>query len=486
MSVQVNVTLHGYQIEAVDRALETNGLLVVSPTGTGKSYMINEEFFRRMSMPGKPPCIIVPSPGIRNDMCDKSPGLTPFIFTPITFRNRLMDGLVDPGWLIFDEAHHTESNTHKLIIASVDRECGFTGYTATPYRGTLSGTFDLLATYKHIHHAITQSQAVKQGFIRMPDIEIWPLLDDEKFSIKDGEFDVEELSFGVNTIMDDVIERWKCLDSRQPRPTVFGCPTTDIAREMANRLETIAILADTPMTTRRKLFDDCLAGGKPLIHVNVIGEGIDLKLGCYIDLAPTLSPVLFHQRFGRIRRVDKNAKHPPLYICTNHNVTRHAYTLEDTISREQFAKISAAFEGVAPINSVRYRMRLAGLGRVQPVMIVSVSGVCYTTFMLQQSQGDHMGQLAVMIDPLRHDFYTFRRRYEGPDKKNKWQVNYESQGTTLDGYAGMPSGSNLSPNQVKWYQQQAKRQGIDIEKTKLTRRVFDFFVALSDSGLRLL
>ncbi len=119
------------------------------------------------------------------------------------------------------------------------------------------------------------------------------------------------------------------------QPTLYALPSTRLAQACADRLSDAGMPAVTVTADRQDrlaLFKACEARLIALVHVNVINEGVDLKLRRLVDLKPTLSPVNWLQQLGRIMRPwDKT----PEYWCTNRNVARHAYVLEGSVHKRR-------------------------------------------------------------------------------------------------------------------------------------------------------
>lgn len=287
--------------------------LYSSPTGTGKSYI---ELAIHDQLPGS--WIVTPSREILDGLDEKHAG-TVRAMTPITMRNRLLSGDLDPPrFLIFDEVHHNEANSWQ----SIELLCGMcpaVGFTATPFRGTPRSTTSLLERWGKPVRVMTYRQAMDRGYIRMPELSFEPLVDDDVVDVVGGEFELTRLEAETRNRLGDLAHlAARYYDgTHYDVPTMFSLPSRALCAEFVRLCRTLGldiftIHAGTTHEDRRLIFRGAVERVLAFCHVNVVSEGVDLPLRRYVDAHPVLSPVEWLQRFGRITRPSPD---PSYYVC---------------------------------------------------------------------------------------------------------------------------------------------------------------------------
>src|SRR5262249_6867551 len=132
------------------------------------------------------------------------------------------------------------------------------------------------------------------------------------------------------------------------------------------------VSSDTPKGERRLAFKATEACVAALLHINIVTEGVDLKLRRLVDASPTMSPVKWVQQFGRITRPVAEGERAPEYVCTNRNVLRHAYALEGAVPVAAVVEAEKVFP-----RSERAHVRALGLeaiGRFKPTQLKLTNG----------------------------------------------------------------------------------------------------------------
>lgn len=515
---------YSHQTEALDLIQRCEGYhLFVAPTGTGKTKVQREarKFFPNSVQ-------LVPGPDIARQFPDDN------VWTYKTFLNRLRDGSVNPldyDTLFRDEAHHLD-DTNEQIDEFFPHAKRIFGFTATAYRGTPKETMRLRTYYKgNIHHLITIKDAIARGIMALPKVEIYPLHNDDEISVVKGDFAVTQVNKMVESRFDDLVNLvvsrfWDAEAQRYTRPIMIAFTSVYLCEEFARRLPTPSAVVTGDTTGREELFAEVIDRRKILVQIKVVGEGVDLPIRILIDCAPTMSPVFWMQRFGRITRpvgcVCRSCRgtlprpvqpgglvaqeyqtcpvlgcgavgtlepeSPPLYIVTNHNLMRHAYLLEGAIPATTFKDYDKKFPGWKPNARAAGRIigEVQGFSKFKPAEVPLADGSNAMGICIDDPSGKGH-QYACLIHPAtdkaifaRRDFQLTAEGLRDYSKRPKWRKIEELP--DLSGYTSTPA-SPLTPAQSAWWEKQAARVGLD--NTRLPNaRGFAFFPILLDLGLR--
>src|SRR5580692_1990628 len=310
--------------------------LYAAPTGCGKSVV---ELTVQAALEG---CWIVsPREEIIDGMLrklgapDGADMLSYSICTPIRLRNMLMAGTVDrPKYLIFDEGHHHEAESWQQL-SLLTGIAPSVAYTATPYRGSPKSTSEFLDAWGEPLWLISFQEAVAEGYIKLPEFTTLPLVDDDIVEVSGGEFKVTSIEGATVDRLGDLAEHsaaWY-VDGLWDTPTVYSFPSSSLCVrfqvELARRgCPSAVVTADTPGDQRRLAFDATVARVTALINIDVVAEGVDFPFRRWVDAAPTMSPVKWVQRMGRVTRPGGGT---PQVVCTNRNLSRHAYIMEGAV-----------------------------------------------------------------------------------------------------------------------------------------------------------
>lgn len=492
------LSLRPYQEEAVRDAIAfiTGGgtrKCYVSPTGTGKS-VIESEVLRRLEQLGHNALLITPrleivqgilhKKGVRTDGYSDQKiadvGLSHHVTTPIRARNRLNANDLGfwPDTLIFDEVHHSTAFTWQELSILAGRQQ--LGYTATPYRGTPKGTKDFLDYWGAPHWILSLVEASRQGYLAFPDIRFVPLVDDDSISVSNGEFTIR----ASDKLGSRFRELGELLRAAESRPTLVTVPNRASAGECLTAFRGLGIDADVVIgTTSRKVRDDVfrrtVAGQTILIAVNVVSEGVDLPLRRLVDISPTMSPVVFVQRIGRIMR--PTSEIPEVWMCCR-NLERHAYLLEGCLPMEKVSAAQSAFGGPSKRASVRV-VGLEGLGKFRPVPIPYADGVVGSLYSLRIIDSDRkVREFVLLLHPSRST-PLIATRVNGADSSGARQYGKWSRIDALPDFScgtpgSMPSG-DCTPAMSDWWKKSAKYHGLDPD-VKVNRKQFQALPVLAN------
>jgi superfamily II DNA or RNA helicase len=487
-------TLHDFQSATVadavrfikDRPEERR--MYASPTGTGKSVI---ELATQDEIEG---CwLITPSLEIISDMLHKRTGMRitkPSVLlpramegrisTPVRFRNMLLQGLLNPQAVIFDEGHHALAETYEQICILVG-DIPKLIFTATPYRGTAKGTCELIRKWGEPIWAILLTDAIKRNLWKMPDsFETYPLIDDDLIEISNGEFVVDRVRREVESKIRDIgnliIERGLNL------ATMVAIPTRENVYALHDYLSSRGFPSDvvtdsTKTTERHKAFERCVNRESVLLQIKAVSEGNDLKVRRLIDCTPSLSPNFFMQRFGRITRPTSERSE---YVCTNRNLLRFAYLFEGNLPVYEYKKSEEAF----PTPTKRMGIRawdIESLGKFKPSKIKFQDGMEGEVYSIQTRQEGETTEFTALVHPLC-DEVIWGKRINKNGRYGRF-FRLTEPPASVKGFASK-SGNVLTPKQTTWFKEEGGKLGLDVEQ-KLDRRAFDAFVLLQNLKVRI-
>lgn len=521
-------TLHDYQEAAVAFAVSKlrarEHRLIVSPTGSGKSYM-QAALLLRLRSEG----LVQTTPNIEISLSiyTKMVGSTQAlqwseaqqqkacedsgIWTIKRLYNELMAGTIAlPSMLSYDEAHHTVDNTHDSVWALCGN-CPDIGWSATAYRGTPAETKKLIDRWGKPYVALSLKDAVARGVVAMPRFEIWPLLDDESIAVTNGEFvtsavDGEiknkliDIVRKIGTLYDPVAERW----IRSTMVAVSSVASADLLTLALNQegFPALSVTGDTPRRERESTFQaTAYERTHALVQVKVVGEGVDLPFRYQVDLSPTMSPAWFYQRVGRATRPTPPGEEQPVIFVCNHNFTRHAYLWAGLVPSSQVKAAQQAWgpEWKPTRRSVARALGLEGFGKFVVASVPAIDGTLVSLYALQTKDGTH--QYVVLLHPCRDEPWYFERTNKKTGKKRQFEkpdgtlVEYDEKAygkwRRIDGIPDATGYVSVKPqtiteNMMNWWKQEhggAKSRGLDPEYEPNARE-FMALPVLSDSRMR--
>ena len=494
-------TPHPFQRVAIDHCLEgfrssppRSRTLYSSPTGSGKSLI---QCYVQRELPE---CwIISPSWDILDGYLDKL-GLPSAeceqdytsrrLCTPVTYRNRLLAGeLPQPSHLIFDEGHHCEADTWKMVEL-LSGLCPAAAFSATAYRGSPRSTRELHETWGAPVQILSFTEAVSMGIISCPTFTVLPLVDDDIVEVQGGDFAITSIDSVTVDRLGDVAEHSKQWHSggHWDRATVYALPSTAccirLQQELLKRgLPCVVVNANTSRDERRGAFEAVKARIVALLHINILGEGVDLPLRRCVDLAPTLSPVRWVQSdVGRITRPVAPGEAAPEYICCNRNLERHCYALQGAVP---IASVAASERVFGPTSRPHSRaLGLEAIGRFKPVSLRLLSGANAFMYALSVVVDTVVVDYAVLVHPTQEPVWSTRVHQVRADGTRDWGTWRRCEAPNdLRGFSSKP-GRELSEKQVRWWSRSAASHGLDPEQT-VNAKNFTALPVLNDLGLRL-
>ncbi len=341
----VMIKPYDYQQKLIDEtrrklAEGSQGVLIVSPAGSGKSIVISE-IARLTTLRGGIVLFIVHRQELVNQITEsfkkQDVDLTKCTILTVGKVPGRFNKIPKPSLIITDESHHSRANTYQKIYeyySDVPR----LGFTATPWRMNGKG-------FKDIYPAMVEGPTVKWL------IEHKKLAPYDYFSVNladagklhfsgSGDFSNKSIEDALGkTIFGDVIKTWKKIANG--RKTILYAHSRKYSAQIAQKFCDAGIKAvhcdsKTPAKERETIMSDFKAGKiKILCNVDLISEGFNVPdCSCVVMLRPTASLVLDVQQSMRCMRYmpDKRAviiDH--VGNCYRHGVpiTPRKWTLED-------------------------------------------------------------------------------------------------------------------------------------------------------------
>lgn len=513
-------TLHAFQQTACDRVftwLATSApgerYPMASPTGTGKSYAalyLLHEIPRRLGMRI---ILLTPSDTIILGMLQKLGYDTPSnpintdgqleriavahgIYTPIRFRNALAQGLIDPPDVIIDdESHHVNETAQTGKDIDTLTNARRIGLTATPFQGTPQRTAEYTTRWGKPNWMISIRDAIKQGVWELPSCVTWPLVNDDIIEVENGQLVASQVEYHTRDKLAHLIELmreygvWEVCGTTRV-PTIITMPGTSTAKELHERLQSMGRLASlitqssTYAERRAALVDNI--NSRAVIQIRAVGEGTDVRARLMVDAAPTLSPVLWFQRFGRLTRPGGNST----YICTNLNYQRHCYLLEGAAPEQWLRDSIKAFGGYTERSKHR-AFGLQSLGRLQPTKIQTSSGLEVHTYSIGTTEGTTKVEYFVIVHPQKSNPFWFVRRSARNGDEMIWgEWERTAAPNELTGFKSSRP-NPLSDAQKAWWKGEGRyrNRGAEVHGLKvdqdITARTFAILPILSKAGLRI-
>jgi superfamily II DNA or RNA helicase len=531
--------LYDYQEDAHEDALAVlnkgGKALYTAPTGSGKSYVMAANHNK---LGGRGLLTVVPSTeiglGVYDRLCSIPRAIRECseatqqrtmesvgIWTIQRLYNELMSGRLDPPkFLQFDEAHHTTANTYESVHALCG-DCPAVAYTATGFRGTPDETAKLRAKWGEPKPVLTLRKAVERGVISRPDFKVWPLLNDETIKVVNGEFEAKAVECDTKKIVpalckrirDELCERRQQsagTNYRHPkRSTMVTAPGVASAGWIFDALCELdvhcVLITGTEVlapwggrVSRQEAFKHVAAAEAVLVQVNVVSEGVDLPIRVQVDTAPCMSPVRWMQRCGRGTRPIRDGEEPPVYICTNHNIGRHAYLWAGLIPAPQIRDAQKAWgPDFKPSRRMFARaIGLEGFGKFVASQVPLVDGTFCGLYALQTPNGTH--QYAILLHPCQPEAMFFSRENPHTGEKatktldNGTVVEYKVKDygpwkrvktiPNADGYVSTKPQS-ITPKMLDWWKRAAEGRGLDPTFIPNARE-FQILPLLCNTGIR--
>ncbi|MGB5960361.1 MAG: DEAD/DEAH box helicase [Coleofasciculaceae cyanobacterium] len=208
--------------------------------------------------------------------------------------------------LVFDEAHHTVSNSYKKIFEQYPNALVL-GVTATPIRIDGQG---FKTIYDDLICGTSVTDLIQKGYLS--NFKLFGAVSKIKtqgIKITAGDFNLKELSQAVAEadITGDLVPTWN--KYAKGKKTILFAVDVSHSKQCAKAFSNAGILAEhidgTTPTKERNAILDRFRSGKTLVlcNCNILTEGFDVPTIEAIQcVRPTLSFVFYMQMFGRSLR----------------------------------------------------------------------------------------------------------------------------------------------------------------------------------------
>ncbi|MEK3676342.1 DEAD/DEAH box helicase family protein [Lactobacillus crispatus] len=309
--------LFDYQQDLIDKARNAlaagnQGVLIVSPPGSGKSVVISE-IAKLTVKKGGHVLFFVHRQELVKQIKDsfKQQGVDLNHCTILTVgkvANRL-NILAKPDLIIVDESQHSRAKTYQKIFnyySDVPR----LGFTGSPWR--LSGK-----GFKDIYSAMVLGPTAKWLIEnkKLAPFTVYGYQLGDKSTLKSGstgDYTKKSLNnYTKSIIHGDIVKSW--LKFAKDRKTIIYCHSTSFSKEVAQSFRDAGINAvhadaKTPESKRDKIMVDFKEGKiKILCNVDLVSEGFNVPdCSCVVLLKPTQSLVIYLQQSMRAMRYQPN------------------------------------------------------------------------------------------------------------------------------------------------------------------------------------
>lgn len=496
--------LRDYQQDAVSFALsrvaqgETR-TLIASPTGTGKGTMELALLRELRLVEGRESLILTPSIDILRGFLERC-GATPKelqasenklaamgeecgIMTPVRYRNQILKGRPMADVFICDESHHytDQVETYGLLF-TLGPEATWIGFTATPFRGTPKGTLELHAAWGEPWTILDIPEAIALGCCQLPRMRVVPLIDDDQIAVRNGQFIVKEVDKSASSRIIELIQLAR--EEVKRAPTCLVVPSTDTAQLIEDHSSTsmsgvscVFVGQHSTAADRAEAYERARKQKAVLVAIQILGEGVDFPwLRTLIDASPTLSPVVWAQRVGRIMRPGDIE---PRYLCVCRNLERHAYLMQGAIPATWIGQAQEAFEKPSERAIVR-AFGLESLRKFKQIEVPCRSRVragMWVVYSVDEKTGVKTEYVA-LVHPGRVDVITaMRQNIRKPDGTWDWgRFKKCDLPADLVGFQTSPYRNSCTTKQKEWWAQPhggARQYGLDPDAAdKLTARQF--------------
>lgn len=322
------VQLRRYQLDAIEEvfrliAAGERRILVVSPTGSGKTVII-AEIIRRLKAQHQKVLFLDHRREITTQTVDKLRvvGVTPGVIqrgfprsplNPVqvasiqslsSWLNRASMELPDADVICIDEAHHTPARSYRNLLKQYP-DAILVGLTATPCRADgrgLGGDYDVMVECPDVPELIAHDPP----YLVPCRVYSSPPPDLKGVRTTAGDFNRQQLASRVDTpkLVADVVSTW--FKHAEGRPTIVYATSVGHSVHLRDRFIEAGITCEhvdgkTPIDEREEALARFRSGAVKIIcNCGVFTEGTDLPdTGCIVLARPTKSLGLYRQMVGR-------------------------------------------------------------------------------------------------------------------------------------------------------------------------------------------
>ena len=346
--------LYPYQKELVTQALAefkngTQGVMVVSPAGSGKSVMI-ATVVREITMRKQHVLFMVHRKElveqIRRDLIKNEVDMGYVLVSSVfKIKNRL-DQIQEPYLIVTDETHHAKAKTYMKIYQHF-KNAKRLGFTATPIRLSGEGFTDI---YSKMVEGPSVRWLIDNHFLAPFTYYSVPMLDRKKLKKQQGEYTKKSVSDQLNahdSIMGEVVKTYK--EKADGQQAILYAHSVDFSKKYARQFKKAGIKAKhvdskTPPEEREKIMDGFKKHQfQVLCNVDLVSEGFNVPdCNVVILMRPTESLTVFIQQSMRGMRYRPRKQSIIIDHVGNwskHGLpdTEHDWTLNATKQQEETA-----------------------------------------------------------------------------------------------------------------------------------------------------
>lgn len=304
--------LHDYQTRLVDQArkelTQHQGVLVVSPAGSGKSVIIAE--IARLTTLNKNHVLFIVhrqelAEQIEETFVENDVDMSYVtIMTVLKVVNRL-DMLPTPHLIITDETHHSRANSYRKVYDYYS-DAYRLGFTASPWRLNGKGFNDI---YGAMVEGPEVQWLINHRFLAPFRYFAPKLADLSKLKTSStGDYSKQSMDKAMgNVIFGDVVKHYKKLANG--KQAILYAHSITASKDLAKTFQKAGLNAEhvdsnTPIDDRKQIMSDFKKGELKIIcNVDLISEGFNVPdCQCVIMVRPTASLVLHIQQSMRCMR----------------------------------------------------------------------------------------------------------------------------------------------------------------------------------------
>ena len=295
-------------VEQVITNIDKNSL-VVSPSGSGKSYMM-VYLEKLLSDQGYEVNLYAPTIEVREQLEE---------LLKFNGSNNHIRGIVadlkeesSPDFLLIDEAHHSEAESYQKLFEKFPNAVRI-GFSATPHRldgKGLDNSYENIIIGKQVQELIDSRVLSKYRYFAPSVSEAFKNSVSDKF-LKIGQeqfFQAVKRSENYQkTLYADVIKTW--LEKGENKQTILFAPSIEMSKKFAKEFKNAGILAKhidgtTSIIERKETLEAFRTHRVKIIcNVDLISEGFDMPdADCVILTRPTESLAMFMQQSFRALR----------------------------------------------------------------------------------------------------------------------------------------------------------------------------------------
>ena len=308
----MTIKLREDQTMLVERVLQNikEDNLVVSPSGSGKSYML-VYLEKLLAEQGYLVYVYAPTIEVREQLdelmkANGSSNKTKGVIEDINSDNDA------PNYLLIDEAHHSEADTYQLLFDKYPKAIKI-GFSATPERldgKGLDNSYQNIIIGKSVRELINNHILSDYKYYAPSTTDSFQYSISPKYLQVQGETffkAVKKDSSYQKKIYADVLKTW--IEKGENKQTILFAPSIAMSKTFAKEFNQAGIKAEhvdglVKKSERKAILESFRKGEiKVICNVDLISEGFDMSdADCVVLTRPTESLAMFMQQVFRAMR----------------------------------------------------------------------------------------------------------------------------------------------------------------------------------------